>query len=167
MNKTQLAEQTKVALDKIEAILQAAGIALDLTDYTPHLQTVQSIEGLVQAKKAKDYGEAAKQLKREAKSEVSKSAIAVAAKNIMGVNLPIPEDGKTAEIWDDYAQAKAKDGANVLQEAPFNGVDEAAASLSPEQLKQHGTNLFYENLAKELNSPERIKFLREKYFGKK
>jgi hypothetical protein len=59
MNKNDLSTQTKLNVEKIDEILKAALLPLDLEDYTPEqVSVVQELINLVESKQAKTYKEA-------------------------------------------------------------------------------------------------------------
>jgi hypothetical protein len=76
-------------------------------------------------------------------------------------------EGETAELLKQYAKSKAVEGADQISEAPFDGVSEAAAAVDPGVLRQYGASLYIKELNDELNDPQRVQALRDKYLGKK
>jgi hypothetical protein len=79
----------------------------------------------------------------------------------------IPEvlmDGATADLWIEYRDKKAAGLATAISEAPFKAIDEAADEFNPDAV---GRGSFLGQLEEELDDPNLVQHLRDKYFGKK
>jgi hypothetical protein len=82
----------------------------------------------------------------------------------------IPEiliDGATADLWIEYRDEKAADLATAISEAPFKAMDEAADEIHPDAVGRSWRGSFLGQVSEELNNPNLVQLLRDKYFGKK
>jgi hypothetical protein len=168
--KKDLESTLKIQSEKLTQLLQAAEIALDLADYTPHVQKLNEIMALIGGD-IKSYPQAVAKWKEshaiKAKAErplpglVPKAGAIAQIPDIDGQ----PIDEEITSAWGDVAIEEAQAVTSEYSGAPFDGIYEAASEASDpakiEQLKNYGKSLFYGALQKEMSNPAMIAKVKE------
>jgi hypothetical protein len=173
--KKDLESALKIQSEKLTQLLQAAEIALDLTDYAPHVQKLTEIMGLMGGD-IKSYPQAVTKWKESNAIKTkgdrplpSFATTETGLKTVAKVDLTgIPVDDGVATAWVEVAKVGAASDADALAGAPFDGIIEGSDYVNEkaEALKQHGFNLYMEKFDEAMHDPELAKRVEDKYLGK-